>query len=128
MGDSFLAFVLLIAVFAAIGLNTSLSWLFREFKKGSRKVKTLGVTGGAIAALSLQRVVSFAQTSTPTPAPTDVPAVSLEVDMTPLFESLNTYLPTFIGIFAVIGGIGLAIAFARFLINAVKGAFTGGDV
>lgn len=54
--------------------------------------------------------------------------MSLEFDLQPFFDSLNTYLPIFIGLFAIVGGIAGAIALARYVINAVIGAFQGGKL
>jgi len=51
--------------------------------------------------------------------------MSLEIDLTPLWEQINTNLPTFLGFFAVVGGISIAIALARLLINEVLKAFKG---
>lgn len=51
--------------------------------------------------------------------------MSLEIDLQPLWDSINTNLPTFFGVFAVIGGISVAISLAMFLINEVKKAFGG---
>jgi hypothetical protein len=52
--------------------------------------------------------------------------MSIEWDLTPFFDSLNTYLPLFIGLFAVIGGIAGAMALSKFVIGAVVDAFKGG--
>jgi hypothetical protein len=60
-------------------------------------------------------------------AQTDVP-LTLDLDLSPVFTSINQYLPTFLGIFGIIGGIAIAIVIAKFVINAIKGAFTGKDI
>lgn len=52
--------------------------------------------------------------------------LSLDLDLTPLWESINTYFPLFLGVVAIGGGIAIAIALARFVINAVLSAFKGG--
>jgi hypothetical protein len=49
--------------------------------------------------------------------------VSLEIDLQPLWDSINANLPTFFGVFAAIGGISVAISLALFLIGEVKKAF-----
>ncbi len=54
--------------------------------------------------------------------------MSIDFDLTPFFDSLNTYLPIFIGLFAVIGGIAGAMALARYVIGAVVKAFSGGQI
>jgi hypothetical protein len=53
---------------------------------------------------------------------------AIDFDLSPFFDSLNTYLPIFIGIFAVVGGIAGAIALARYVIGAVVRAFAGGKI
>lgn len=58
----------------------------------------------------------------------DPEPVTLDFDLTPFFDALNTYLPIFIGLFAIVGGIAGAIALARFVINAVVNAFRGGSI
>jgi hypothetical protein len=53
--------------------------------------------------------------------------VSIEWDLTPFFDSLNTYLPIFIGLFAVVGGIAGAMALSKFVIGSIVNAFKGGS-
>lgn len=65
------------------------------------------------------------------PALAFIPLASLpeiDVDLSPLFESLATYVPIFIAIFGIAGGIAAAVVLARFVINAVISAFRGGEV
>src|SRR5690349_8970745 len=88
-------------------------------KWSRQQVQRAGVTAalamlGALAMLPGGRLL----------AQTDVP-VQLEIDMGPLFTNINTYLPIMFGIFAVAGGITIAMVLAKFLINAIKGAFEG---
>lgn len=52
----------------------------------------------------------------------------IDIDLTPLFESIATYLPIFVAIFGIAGGIAAAIVLARFVINAVIRAFSGSQV
>lgn len=52
--------------------------------------------------------------------------MSLDIDLAPLWDSINANLPTFFGIFAIVGGISIAIALARMLIGEIKKAFSGG--
>jgi hypothetical protein len=54
--------------------------------------------------------------------------MSIEWDLTPFFDSLNTYLPVFIGLFAVVGGIAGAMALAKFVIGSIVQAFRGGSI
>lgn len=59
----------------------------------------------------------------------EVMNLSIGLDLQPFFDSLNTYLPTFLGIFGLIGGISAAIVFGRFivgfLVDALGGSFRG---
>jgi len=56
---------------------------------------------------------SFAQSET----------LSLEIDPTPLFNSIETYVPLFFGILAVAGGILIGKRIAMFVIDAIAEAF-----
>jgi hypothetical protein len=51
--------------------------------------------------------------------------MSLDIDLSPFFDQLNAYLPAFLGLFAVIGAIGGAIALSKMIIGAVVNAFSG---
>jgi hypothetical protein len=53
---------------------------------------------------------------------------TIDFDLEPFFTSLNTYLPIFIGLFAIVGGIAGAMALARYVIGAVVRAFSGGTI
>lgn len=55
-------------------------------------------------------------------------APSISFDMQPFFDSLNQYLPIFISLFGIIGGIAGAMALARYIIGAVVRAFSGGSI
>lgn len=59
------------------------------------------------------------------PGATAHASVTLNFNLDPFFESLNQYLPIFIGLFAVIGGIAGAMALSNFVIGKVVDAFTG---
>ena len=76
----------------------------------------LGQLHMMLAVLAFSVAPSFAQSDT------------ISFDLAPFFESLNTYLPIFIGLFAVIGGIAGAMALARYVIGAVVRAFSGGSI
>ena len=52
--------------------------------------------------------------------------MSIDWDLTPFFDSLNTYLPIFIGLFAIVGGIAGAMALSKYVIGAIVDAFRGG--
>lgn len=58
-------------------------------------------------------------------SPTYAQSDSITFDLSPFFTSLNQYLPIFIGLFALIGGIAGAMALAKFVIGAVVDAFSG---
>ncbi len=51
--------------------------------------------------------------------------MSIDLDLTSFFTSLNLYLPVFMGIFGMIGGIIAALAFARYIISLISGALSG---
>lgn len=55
-------------------------------------------------------------------------STTITLDMQPFFDSLNTYLPTFVQIFGLIGGIAAALGFARFIIGSVVDALRGGGI
>ena len=77
-----------------------------------------GMGGSALAAMMIVALApanTFAQSQ-------------LEFDLSPFFDSLNTYLPIFIGLFAIVGGIAGAMALARYVINAIVNAFKGGSL
>lgn len=49
--------------------------------------------------------------------------MSLDVDVQPLFDSINTFFPIFFPIIALIGGISIAILLGKFLMEEIKRAF-----
>jgi hypothetical protein len=49
--------------------------------------------------------------------------MSLSIDLQPLWDSVNTNFPIFLGILAIPAGIGIAIALANFIIMKVREAF-----
>jgi hypothetical protein len=53
---------------------------------------------------------------------------TISFDLDEFFESLNTYIPVFMAIFGVVGGIAAAISLVRFIINSVINAFNGGRI
>lgn len=50
---------------------------------------------------------------------------TITFDVTPFFDSLNQWLPTFVGIFAIIGGIIAALGFSRYIIGTIVDALSG---
>lgn len=75
-----------------------------------------------VAVMAVMALPAMAQTATPEPT---TAAISLAIDVNPLFDSIETYIPMFFAIFAIPGGIAIAIVLVRFIINTVKGAFEG---
>jgi hypothetical protein len=51
--------------------------------------------------------------------------MSIALDLTPFFDSLNTNLPVFLGIFGIIGGISAAVVFGRFIVKFLVDALGG---
>lgn len=52
--------------------------------------------------------------------------MSLDLDLTPLWDSINGFFPIMFAVFAVAGGLGVAIALGRMLIGEIRKAFGGG--
>ena len=111
-----MAIVVTLTVLAAFmyGAYRAVNW-FRA--NGSQHIGKLSSAAGAFVLTVGSAMPAFAQE-----------APSLEFDLTPFFDSLNTYLPIFIGIFAIVGGIAGAMALAKMVINAVVNAFKGGTM
>jgi hypothetical protein len=49
--------------------------------------------------------------------------MSLDIDLAPLWTSIQDNFPMFFGILVIPAGIGIAIALANFLIEKVRDAF-----
>jgi hypothetical protein len=85
-------------------------------KENTARVVSAFVIAFVVVAVAFPTTaVSFAQST-------------IEFDLDPFFDSLNTYLPIFIGLFAIVGGIAGAMALARYVIGAVVRAFSGGSI
>lgn len=54
--------------------------------------------------------------------------MSVAFDLQPFFDSLNNYLPTFVGLFAIVGGVAGAMALAKYVIGSLVTAFSGGKL
>ena len=54
--------------------------------------------------------------------------MSLDIDLSPFFTQLNIYLPVFLGLFAIVGAIGGAIALSKMIIGAIVNAFSGKNI
>jgi hypothetical protein len=50
-------------------------------------------------------------------------SMSLSLDLTPLWDSINTYFPVFFAVLAIGGGISIALRLGEFLINKIHMAF-----
>lgn len=74
------------------------------------------VVAAMVALMVVAVAPSFAQTTT---APT------LDFDVSPLFESMNTYLPMFMGVFAIAAAIAGSAALVRMILSAIVDAFSG---
>jgi len=103
----------LVAVFAVYGAAVAWEFVSSVTRRHSSAVGTL-VAAFVVVALAMPGSGTFAQSA------------SISLDMTPFFTSLNSYLPTFVGIFGLIGGIAAALGFARFIIGTVVRALSGG--
>jgi hypothetical protein len=109
-----LAILFTLVTAAVYGAYLTVSWL-----KANGRQYSAQLAAAAGAFISIASVApTYAQETTPT----------LTFDLTPFFDSLNTYLPIFIGLFAIVGGIAGAMALARYVINAVVNAFKGGSL
>ncbi len=49
--------------------------------------------------------------------------MSLNIDLEPLWDAIETYFPTFFSILVIPAGISIAIVLAMFLIDKVRDAF-----
>lgn len=58
-------------------------------------------------------------------APSFASAVTLDVDVAPLFDNANIYLPIFMAIFAIPFGIAIAYALVKLIGGAIVGAISG---
>lgn len=103
--------VSILFVLFAYGAYLTVGWLRQH---GREHVRALAASAGAVS-VALGSVPTYAQTT-------------LNFDITPFFEQLGVYLPVFIGIFAIVGGIAAAIALSKLVINAVVDAFKGGSM
>ena len=52
--------------------------------------------------------------------------LSLNIDLQPLFDAINQFLPIFLPVVAIGGGISIALALAIFLVNTIKRSIGGG--
>lgn len=52
--------------------------------------------------------------------------LSLDIDLSPLFDAINQFLPIFFPVVALGGGIAIALALSVFLVNTIKKSIGGG--
>lgn len=105
-------FTLIVALSVGYGLYMAYGLLRPHLKKAGLVAAGVLVTAAAMAPSGF----TSAQES---------PGVVLDFNLDPFFAALNQYLPIFIGLFAIIGGIAGAMALARYVIGAVVRAFSG---
>lgn len=93
------------------------SWVFAQSKKSTGN-SVNGLLAALVTSVFLSMSTGASYASTPT----------IAFDLTPFFDSLNLYLPIFIGLFGIVGGIAGAMALARYVIGAVVRAFSGQSI
>lgn len=47
----------------------------------------------------------------------------LDLDLDPLWSSINNFFPIFFGVLSVAGGLAIALQLGEFLIDKIRGAF-----
>ena len=92
--------------------------------RGKAQVQALAQTK-AVQTLTFALVAAAVLTTLLMPQSAALASVTLDFDLDPFFVALNTYLPIFIGLFAIVGGIAGAMALANFVIGKVVDAFSG---
>lgn len=112
---TFFSIIVALVVLAAIAYGGSRLWAWVSMPQNRAKV------GMAVSAFVAMVSVVF-------PVAPSYAQSTLTFDLTPFFDSLNVYLPIFIGLFAIVGGIAGAMALARYVINAIVSAFKGGSL
>lgn len=55
-------------------------------------------------------------------------SLSLNINLQPLFDNVNVYLPIFFLVFAIPGAIVIAMLISKLIINSVRAAFEGGKL
>lgn len=114
---------ILIVLAVSYGGYVFWTWFFKNNDNPFAKNKGITKINPVLSALAVGVFMmattggAFAQ-STPT----------ITFDLSPFFDSLNSYLPIFIGLFGIVGGIAGAMALARYVIGAVVRAFSGGSI
>jgi len=114
-----IAMLLLLFAFGFIGFGwmTIGKKLYARIKNGQgAKVAVYGL-GMAAASYLLAGPRAMAQSD-----------ITLDFDLSPLFDAINQYLPVFLTVFGIVGGIAAAMVLSRFVVNAVINAFSGGKI
>jgi hypothetical protein len=52
--------------------------------------------------------------------------LQLDIDLQPLFDAINQFIPVFLPVIAIGGGIAIALALSTFLVNMIKKSIGGG--
>jgi len=102
---------LALMMLATYGANRAWQWLSTTRR------------GGSIAALALTALTAGVMAQ-----PASAQSQTIDFDIQPFFDSLNSWLPTMIQIFAIVGGIIGAMALARYIISTIVKAFQGGQL
>lgn len=130
---------------ASLVSGSAVSWSRAELEAGAGTItKSASITASDVLSVSMYgaqcmscstpgsvsgsiTMVGLVIGGTGTPPPGEEPSTGggggapaeLNLDMTPLIESIGTYIPLFLVIFAIPGGIVLAIAIVRTVVNAI---------
>lgn len=62
------------------------------------------------------------------PAAAQSSGLDLTIDVQPLFDGIETFLPVAISVFGLIGGVAIAFNLARYIVNSFLSAFSGGNI
>jgi hypothetical protein len=89
--------------------------MFSQFNRS--KVVSLLLIVAVLMALSAAAV------SAQTAVPTEVPPVSIEIDTDQLFTGTNNWINTFLPVFALTGGIAIALVLLSFVVRKVVDSF-----
>lgn len=107
-----IALVVLFVMSAVYGAHIVWVWASQS------KTRIGGMVAGGIGMLlvAVPDQATFAQSG-----------LSVDIDLQPFFDSLNSFLPAAIGLFAAVGGIIGALSLARMIIGMVVKAFASGS-
>lgn len=80
-----------------------------------------------VAMLTLTVLVAVDVLGSALQAQTAVPP-DISIDVNPIFDNMEVYIPVFMAIFAIPAGIMIAIVLVKFIINAIRNAFEGKSI